>query len=198
MISIRDIIRENSETFFDHRLNQRQSILFRLIAQIALALILAILFYRGIAPFLGGVITIQAILIGFSFSVMFFLVSSRSMQSEQVPAQNISIEEALKREHAIKVAEQIFSNIAYFNLICLFSLSVSLILMLPPISLSSYWWMNIVRPKMMLLSEVFHWAGYVVWVLIVWLFYFLVIESAFTFLRITGRINFLFSQKIRP
>lgn len=197
MVSIRDIIEKNSETFFDHRLNERQSIVARILGQVAVALLLAILFFRGISPFLGGVITIQAILIGFSFSVMFFLVSSGGSGSPRGLDESVSIEDALRRDQAIKVAGEIFSNLAYFNLVCLFCLATALVLMLPPLSASS-WWVNIVPPKPIFLSELFHWSGYLVWISCVWLFYFLVIESAFTFLRITGRINFLFSEKIRP
>lgn len=198
MYSPSEIYKANRRTFFDHKLDKLESIRGRLIIQILASLLCAALFYRELSNFLDGVITVQSVLIGFSFSVMFFLMSSRERPVDRSEKTSESRESKLRSAKAIKVSEEIFANLAYFNLAALASLITALALLLPPISVALKPLHHLVPATFNSVSQAMHWAGYAAWFLVTFVFYFLLIESGYTFVRIINRVNFLFEQKVKP
>lgn len=151
---------------------------------------------------LSATITVQAILIGFSFSVMFFLVqdasdksSDKSNEKFKQPDCNYSLEKQLDNEQINLLSKELFWNISYFNVISFLSLVVALAMMLPNI------FGNVFRlfSKMNFLN--IDWQPFVLAVNISafiaqWIFFLLITESAFTFVRTVGRVSFLFEQRM--
>lgn len=147
---------------------------------------------------LSATITVQAILIGFSFSVMFFLVqdaSDKSNEKFKQPDCNYSLEKQLDNEQINLLSKELFWNISYFNVISFLSLVVALAMMLPNI------FGNVFKlfSKMNFLN--IDWQPFVMTVNISafiaqWIFFLLITESAFTFVRTVGRVSFLFEQRM--
>lgn len=189
-------------TFYDYRTNRKQSQKFRLLATILLSMFAAILTPVVSIDVLSATITVQAILIGFSFSVMFFLVqdasdksSDKSNEKFKQPDCNYSLEKQLDNEQINLLSKELFWNISYFNVISFLSLVVALAMMLPNI------FGNVFRlfSKMNFLN--IDWQPFVLAVNISafiaqWIFFLLITESAFTFVRTVGRVSFLFEQRM--
>lgn len=194
MFRLLAIIRENNSTFYDYRSNERVPIRSRIVLTMILATCLAILVRGDLSNFLDGVITVQAILIGFSFSVMFFLVSAGSISAN---VDDGSIEARLRREKLSQLSKEIFYNLSYFNLVAMACLVCALLLLMPEVSTFFVALLDSVKighqDEVKIAVEVTQAAGNLI---VAWGFYFLVTESGFTFARTVGRVNYLFSQKI--
>lgn len=193
------IYRDNASTFYDYRTNHKQGQGRRVAAIVFLATLVAILTPIVSLDVLSATITVQAILIGFSFSVMFFLVQDAS-SSRKAPVSSHgvvsdSLEKQLDEEQIDLLSKELFWNISYFNLVAFLSLLFAVALMLPNV------WENIIRivsliPYVELNSDRFLVAARVSAFAAQWIFALLVIESAFTFVRTVGRVSFLFEQRM--
>ncbi len=199
MFSVKSIIAENGKTFYEYNSNKPIDIRPRIFATIAASVAFGYYLDRDFKDFLNGVITVQAILIGFSFSVMFFLMSSAAARSsgQQPPAGEASLEEQLRREKLDKISREIFHNVAYFNLVAMGCLCAALIILLPNNS-DTVWnflkYLRIAGAKFILTPYSIFLS--VVQPLVRATFLFLLIESAFTFARTTGRVNYLFGKSL--
>ena len=196
------IYQDNASTFYDYRTNRKQNQWRKKAAIVALATVGATLTPVQSLEVLSATITVQAILIGFSFSVMFFLVQDAAISrttTSTSPADRsrvegeLSLEAQLDEEQVRLLSKELFWNISYFNLVAFASLVFALMLMLPNV------WANIgdsfdgppapVAAYFRDLAAVSSFAAQ-------WSFALLMLESGYTFVRTVGRVNFLFEQRM--
>lgn len=196
----RKIYVDNASTFYDYRTNRKQSQVPRVTLIVALSAALALVAPVTAPEILSAAITVQAILIGFSFSVMFFLVQDRTSIYQRRPVETQSpseesLEKQLDDEQLALLSKELFWNISYFNLVAFASLLVALSIMIPNIwdridnimaniPIQNAKNLNFAVPAM-ISSMIAQWALMV-----------LFIESVYTFIRTVGRVNFLFEQRM--
>ena len=187
------IIKKNNETFYDYRSNQPVRIRGRIIC-ISIAAFLFAIFVRGeLEPFLTGVLTVQAILIGFSFSVLFFLITEKGEPDER----EVAIEDQLKKDRLAKLSEELFHNISYFNLCAMASLVLAVLFLLPNISDQVRTVASMFRPEFGEAAGALYEVGRPIGAgALLFMLGFLVIESGYTFARTVGRVNYLFEQRL--
>ncbi|MNS64714.1 hypothetical protein D3C72_978510 [compost metagenome] len=195
MFDIGKTISRNNATFYDFGSNRRVRIYPRIIASAGVAGFISVSAQGPLKDLLAGVITVQAILIGFGFSVMFFLASG---YSDAKKTKKDSIEDEIKEERLSKLSKEIFYNISYFNLIAMISLLMAIFLLLPSakkaftaiISLAG-------AANAPALTVAYDISNAIIYFAIVSFFYFATIESGYTFGRMVGRVGYLFEQKIQ-
>lgn len=197
MFSVWSIVSANNATFYEYNTNHKISIRPRLFVEVAISATVAIILDKEFKDFLNGVITVQAILIGFSFSVMFFLMSAAGVRASRVLAEPMSLEAQLREEKLENLSREIFHNVAYFNLVAMACLAIALVILLPNGSdviwiflktLKVDWFNHISRPYGAVLAVVEPGVRAA--------FLFLLIESAYSFARTTGRVNYLFGKRL--
>jgi len=186
------IYKDNKSTFYDFRTNQPHGHVVRNSAFLILSVAFACVIQKDANDLLDAVITVQAILIGFSFSVMFFLVQSRNKTETKAS----SMEESLRLEQVDLLSKELFWNISYFNLTALSSLLFALALMVPNV-----WGMAaeiVAKQKdLITLARFMDGASFATYYIAKFLFCLLLVESSFTFLRTVGRVNFLFEERMK-
>lgn len=195
MSSIIDIIRNNRSTFYNYNTKEAQRVFPRLVSFVALAAIAALSMRHVGEDFLGAVLTVQSILVGFSFSVLFFLLTGDRINSD-----NKMIEENLRSEKVNKISKEIFYNVSYFNLTAISSVALSLFMLLPSLSLPRF--MIDFISQVEIAKSIMDWSAWkyifgVVWVLSVWALFTILIESLYTFARTVGRVTYLFGERLR-
>lgn len=192
MNNILDIVKRNNSTFYDNRSDKRVSIFPRILLLALLGLLLSWILGTPSDEVVSSVITVQSILVGFGFSVLFFLVSSAK---EDLSA-SATIENKLRKERLNKLSDELFFNISYYNLATFFSLLLALLFAfdiapMKLISLSfvnSFDFLETTKDRLEISVKYFHH-------LLIAIFYFILLESIFTFYRIVVRVNFYFDQK---
>ncbi len=194
MASIRDIIRKNNETFYDYRSKKKHSVFPRLIFFIILAIIVFLVFQKLDKDFIAAILTVQSVLLGFSFSVLFFLVSGPTSHN----ATDLSLEKKYQANKLDTLANELFYNVAYYNTITIANVIVALVFLLPTLDLPSFlnnydfyqcMYSSVIAPNKTVFSNV--WERFVVSV-----FFCTFTESIYTFYRIVRRVNFYFSEKL--
>ena len=193
-----DIYNRNAQTFYDYNTGQPISRRKYFILNSFCAAILSAATASSNYEFLSAILIVQSILSGFSFSVLFHLASEIPTQKD---TNEKTIESTLRAERISKVKEEMFSNILYFGVVSVFCILISVIKILPVFdffglkyfiekfhlshNLDCSWYFE-VRTK---LNLVF---GY----LISFLFFIILIESMYTFIRILDRVKYYFSARI--
>jgi hypothetical protein len=197
MFNVKTIIERNNETFYDYASGERKSQKTRVFLIAIASVALCWLLQRQSETFLNAVLTAQAILVGFSFSVLFFLLSN----AEISPAPEESIERKLKRKKLATLAKELFHNVSYFNLVAICSVVLSLLLLLSGPDLTV--WKCIVETistyAVNVPTSVNLWASRAMTAaqtLAAACLYFCLFESAFTFFRTVVRVSYYFEQKL--
>jgi hypothetical protein len=188
------IVSKNRQTFYDYGTEVPQSIFARVITTIIISVICGFVLDGEVGDFLSNVITIQAILIGFSFSVMFFLISNKGIDDDG----SGSLERELKRKRLNKLSHEIFDNVAYFNLVAMGCLLMAVLLASPPLNTEAIKCAS----KLLLFAnfdvrDLAHYLARSISIFTRSLFYFFLIESAYTFSRTVGRVNYYFDMKLK-
>jgi hypothetical protein len=205
MFSIRSLIEENNKTFYDYGSNRPTRIRGRIVATSVASAVAATCIDHDFKDFLNGVITVQAILIGFSFSVMFFLMSSTSApetdQDTEESHDNFSSsrESKIRKKRLSKLSKEIFYNVGYFNMSAMACLALALVILLP--DHSDTIWKLVSFPAnnfKELILKIYTPIIYALSIIVRFSFFFLLLESGFTFSRTVGRVNYLFEQKLPP
>ncbi len=183
------VIKRNSETFYNYKTEEPRTQRYRLGAEIVLAALLTTAFQDNLSTFITAVTAVQAIVLGFAFNVMFFLMS------DAPPSQTYeSIEDKLRTSHVFKLKRELFYNISYFILVAMASLLLAFLLLMP-----SGWGIighvMIPLPLSKLARSVGRWTQITAFLLILLGFYASTLESAVSFVRVVGRVNFLFERK---
>lgn len=188
------ILARNNATFYDYRSGKRTSIYPRLFFIIILAALTAIFTGLPSNNVTNNVITIQAILVGFGFSVLFFLANSDKLDVKE----NKSLEEKNRKIKVNKISEELFYNISYYNIISILSVLIAFILGLDKSSLSTIF---DIFTKITNLPqnyfEKFYSISNIIGYLISGIFYITFFESIYTFCRLVLRVNYYFEQKMK-
>lgn len=196
------IIRTNNETFYVYNKNSAKQrplpIRKRILTFIGLSSILVYLLENINNTAIGAVITIQSILVGFSFSVLFFLLSSKI----SLPSKKGSIEQKSTYDRLILLGKELFYNVSYFTIIAISSLFVSLLLILPKIDGETIKFLVYAITYFETSTlDFFIFALRIIRTFISFflegLFFFLLFECFFTFARIIGRVNYYFEKRLK-
>jgi hypothetical protein len=197
MFDLRQIVENHNRTFYDYASNTRKSVRPRYVTLALLAIALALLFPRQSDDFLNAVLTAQAILVGFSFNVLFFLLSN----GEPTPDNETSLERGLRRAKVERLSKELFHNISYYNLVTISSVVLAFTLMSSAmdgaIGKFAREWLTENIEHVPSIASVY--AGFVcqfVRYIAFATLYFLLLESLFTFYRTVFRVSYFFEKRL--
>ena len=194
MFNFKDIIISNNHTFYDYSTGKQLCICRVQLLKLLVAAAFAIVFSSIKTDFLTVVLSTYAILAGFGFNILFYLLNfERSVRGS-------SLEDELIAERVNKLAKEIFYNVAYFNLV-----AVTLIILC-----LTYYLIESVNSEILplivkllanarIIFSFTEGAAYISLALKTIYniaFYYALIESLFTFARITSRTFFLFKNVV--
>lgn len=195
MFNVRDIIRNNSATFYDFETRKRRSQKPRLITTCVIAIIAAIVLPNVSDNLLAGFLAVQSILLGFTVNVMFFLLGNREKDTTDAG----SIEAQLRSERLRTLYHELFYNVSYFNLIAVASIIVATALLLPTPEVPEYakdWTPVAAYVDWLNTSSVPHWARAIWRGVALFAFYAMAIEVIYSIARVIGRTSFYFERKM--
>lgn len=190
MVNIFRIIIENRNTFYDNRTNETLRVWPRLLVFGLLSFVASWFLMLPIGEFLNAINTVISILLGFSFSVLFFLASHQRVEA----LNKDSLEQENKIRRINRLSREIFYNVSYFLTVSMLVLALSIIILLPD------FWVRFLhlckavggRCEGGYLQTTFFYVSLLSRVT----FSFLIIESAFTFLRLIIRVSFMFEERL--
>ena len=191
MFNIKNIIDNNRSTFYNYSTEKMLPSSSRIIKKLIIALVLTALFNKIDKDLINVVLTIYSILIGFSFNILFYLITLNKKTNFQ---QKISIEKQLKLKKINRLSEELFYNVSYFNII-----SILLIL----ISLSFFVFesanINIIISNFEIeITDVFiKYIKFISSLTYAFIFYVALTESIYTFIRTIGRVSFFFDETLK-
>jgi hypothetical protein len=195
MLNLIEIIENNRKTFYCYRTGKASSQALANILKMLAAGCLTALFYVFSESLAGAIITVYAILVGFSFNILFYLAAS----NEKIPEITNSTEDAVFFEDQIQeykmrtLSGELFHNVSYFNLV-----SIALIMMCLGIYFSNCQSIfSIFTIQLDNISPLWEDAKIGFKIIYISLLFLLLIESGYTFLRIIDRVNFYFNGKIK-
>jgi len=198
MSNFADIVRNHNATYYDFDTDIQRAVWPRYLIVAFVSAAYVFVFNSLSTDALGALLTVQSILIGFSFSVMFFLLSGSIPEIKD----NGSIESDLKRKRLTKLSKELFYNVSYFNVIAISSVVLALLLLLPNFDTRSFleWVQN--HSELQFWTEA-QWrakfalvADYLFPTLEFLLIAFLA-ESLTTFARTVGRVSFYFERRLK-
>lgn len=191
------IVRNNNATFYNYNTGKPVKRWRSIAVVCVLACCFSVLFRNELGSFFGSVAAAQSILVGFSFSVMFFLLSSEVVTA---PNDAASLEKKQKYEKLNKLCEELFYNVSYFNLVAIACVIVSLFLMLPPpaFGILSQFAGDLSGVDVgSAFSQFWSHAKFVTQSSLLFLFYLLMLESFSAFYRTALRVSYFFEQKLK-
>ncbi|WP_317959926.1 hypothetical protein [Phaeobacter inhibens] len=192
MTNLVEIVRRNNGTFYDNRTNRRQSVVPRMLSFLVVSLVVAWVLGTPSDTVVSSVITVQSILVGFGFSVLFFLVSSE----REKEGESKSLEDKARRKRLNVLSDELFFNISYYNVATFLSVLLALLFAFDVSGVSSFAanvssWLSApdstVNSSQICLKVAHRF--------LIAVFFFVLLESVFTFYRIVIRVNFYFDQK---
>ena len=195
MFNVRDIVRNNSSTFYDFDTRERRSQRPRVITTCLVALIMAVSCPRVSDNLVAGFLAVQSILLGFTVNVMFFLLGN----PENDVVDRRSIEAELRSERLRDLYHELFYNVSYFNLIAVASIVIATAVLFPAPEVPDYvrgWppveayvrWLD-TSPVPTVVSAALRGAA-------MFAFYAVAIEVIFSIARVIGRTTFYFERKM--
>jgi hypothetical protein len=192
MTNLPDIISENASTFYNYRTGRATPVWPGYVVVCLLAAFGAAAFNRPFSDLYAAFISAQAILVGFSFNVLVFLSSTRLIAANDPHV----IEDVTKAAKLNRLSSEIFANLAYFNVVALVSIFLSLLLILEHASsLSPVLLLNSIGVQEQRWIEWVTKAQVVVRLTLLWLTYATVLEALATFTRVTRRVTYFFREK---
>jgi hypothetical protein len=193
MFSLADIVRRDAATYYDYASNARLGRVKTVTVFAVIAAIIGFAVGEASNDFLAGALSAQAILVGFSFNVLFYLVANRLTK----PAAYASIEHQLRFERLSKLSDEVFDNVTYFNIVAISSAVAALALLLigsDDFNAHLHKAAAIIEDRTRITRTALSWANCVVRSLGLAILAFLLIESIYTFLRTVGRVRFYFGM----
>lgn len=190
MASILSIVRKNNSTFYNYRTNNRVRIWPRIILFILISVPTAFVLTNNLTNFINSINTVMAILLGFGFSVLFYIAGNK----EDSVSAGGSLERKNRIERINALSTELFHNVSYFVMTASAGLAFAMVVIAP--EANNDWLTKHALPCLEMLSpsasDYFWWIGLVIRSF----FFFLIIEAGYTFARIVGRVNFLFEEKL--
>lgn len=190
MANIRSVIANNNATFYNYRTRERLRMWPRICIFVMISPVIAFLLTENLTNFINSINTVLSILLGFSFSVLFYIAGNKEGQSPS----EVSLEKMNRIERLNALSKELFHNVSYFVMTASAALAFAMIVIAP--ETLSDWLSKQTLPYLLKVvpnaSNCIWWANLVIRSI----FFFLIIEAAYTFARIIGRVNFLFEEKI--
>lgn len=197
MFNAVEIVRKNNETFYDFDTGRPRSQIPRIATTCVAALLAAIFISEITNNLLAGFLAVQSILLGFTFNVMFFLISNRDSRFEI--KSEIPIEQKLRVEKNNRIYHELFYNVSYFNIISIISIIITIILLLPSPKIPfflDYFYDKSKYIDTVLYTSILNAIKIFVTTALLSVFYAIVIEVLYTISRLAGRTSFYFSRKV--
>lgn len=196
MFSIRDIIKRDLATYYAGEPPKRISRLPAFSTFAIISLIFTAIVVEPSNDFLAGAISSEAILAGFSFNVLFYLTTNRLVP----PAKWVSLEHELRFDRLKHLADEIFDNICYFNLLAVASIVFGLVLLLSGSNKTAEFFAKtalIISNKQYTTAIVQHLptASQFILKLVLLILLFSLFESFYSFIRIVSRLRFYFQMQ---
>lgn len=193
MFDLVKIFTDNAATYYNFRTGERirrwPFYVFALVTSVVLSALLG----RPSNDFLAGALSAEAILVGFSFNVLFYLVANRRVR----PSQFVDIEHEVRFKKLSTLSDEIFANVSYFNVVAIFSALMALLGLLivsdgliPHVAQIAM----LLRPRFPDLSVLIMTAFRPIRILYFAALIFLIIESISVFLRTVGRVGYYFTS----
>lgn len=194
MFSFREIIEENTKTFYNYRTGKPASVATRYVAICLAGFAFALLFGKLHDNLYAALIAVESILVGFSFNVLIYLSSNHSISAQDPSA----LEDAAKVAKLKRLSFEVFYNISYFTLTALCSIIVASALIAANAYSASFDICNLVK------SDSFAGANClrlerlipVLKLILIWAAFVTFVDSISSFARITKRMTYLFKEKI--
>ena len=198
MFNIIQIAKHNRKTFYDFSNGEELPVWQSYVIKIIISSILAIVFCNISKDFLNAILTIYAILIGFSFNIVFYLLSINKTNPDLIKD---SLERQNKIEKINKLTDELFYNVSYFNIISILVTITALLFFLADSQNSELWTyfedIEIIKELIVKWHSSLHYTKIFAILIYKALFYFVIIESMGSFLRTIGRVNFYFQEKLK-
>lgn len=192
MFNIIEIVKRDNASYYNYRTKVQISRKPIIIAFCIISILLAILTGVPSNDFLSGALSAQSILVGFSFNVLFYLAANRLVN----PLHFKSIEHELRFSRLLKLSDEIFDNVSYFNVVAVASVFLCLILLLTDsesfgVSVQIF---GSHLPEFLKLNDsILYWIENGARVVTSASLLFALMESLLTFVRAVGRVGFYFS-----
>lgn len=196
MSNLRDIASENAKTFYDARTRTQHSLLPKYIALTVISIVGSWIFNARADNLYMSVIAAQSILVGFSFNVMVFLASNPHLKI----AENASVERKQKVGRLNQLSNELFYNLSYFNIVAIASVIVALLMLLVPMGGNLSGDISEIGLEIGLEKQVAERLS-IIFALIakhilLFIFYFALIDSIASFIRIIRRASYYFESKM--
>ncbi|PHJ74352.1 hypothetical protein VF07_37820, partial [Nostoc linckia z6] len=188
MYSLSQIASDHFGTFYNYKTNARHRVWPRYCVFIVMSVAFVALFNNGGKEFLDGAVTVQAVLIGFSFNVIFYFAS----RDRAPTARDSSIEAGLRQERLARLEKEIFFSVMYYNVVAVFCIIMALVMMisLTPQGFVAFVSKQISNDYSDLIITVCGHAKVILLKLVQFLFYLALIEGLYTFVRTVMRIGY--------
>jgi hypothetical protein len=196
MIDFGGIVARNRATFYNFATGKPDSQLSGYISKGCTCAYLSFVFSQPTNDFLNAIITVYSILVGFSFNILFYLLSSGRLTF--LNKGEVSIEDDLMVERLNKLSTELFDNVSYFNLLSVAVLLTALISFLFDAQFSGFTIpIDLESHTLEMLQRILDWLLRISeWVYSA-LLYFLIIESIYSFIRTVGRVGFYFEKRLK-
>lgn len=191
MSELLNVIRKHQGTFYNYATNAPTRRWPSTFAKVATALLASIFCSSLSTSFLGSVLTVYAILIGFSFNVLVYLLS---FAKERIDVPGGSIEADLRGARIHKLTEELFFNVSYFNLVSIGLVVITLICFLTYLPIPA---IDTALSKVKLPDFIRTYEALGPWATALFRFVYLllIVESLAALIRTIERISFFFSLK---
>ncbi len=192
MINLLNICRKNRETFYDYSTGELTGVAKKRIVKFLLASGMTLFFFDVDDDFFSTIITIYSILIGFSFSILFFLLSINF----ENPEEEKILEAKIQKKKLNQLLKELFYNVSYFNLLSLLLIFMALLSFIPS---GASEWINRFQETYIHASKYeisFTHILVSIRYLFLFLFYYLLINSSYSLLRTTERVSYYFQEKM--
>lgn len=193
MSSLADIIKRDLATYYEYDVENRVSRRPLILTVALLSVVAGAVVGVASNDFLAGALSAQAILVGFSFNVLFYLVANRLT----APSKWQNMEHELRFERLSTLSDEIFDNVTYFNLVAIMSAVGCLALLLigserfvANISNAIDWLGAVSHSDMTVARDLCRFGRSMLLSGLL----FLLVESVITFTRTVGRVRFYFSM----
>ncbi|MGA1850329.1 hypothetical protein [Sphingobium yanoikuyae] len=193
MFSVLDIVRRDAATYYVYGSNNRVGRSKTIGAFAVFAFLVGVAVGEASSDFLAGALSAEAILVGFSFNVLFYLVANRLTK----PATYASMEHELRFERLSTLSDEVFDNVTYFNLVAIGSAVAALGLLLigsDGFDANLHKIAIFLESRTRITREALSWANCIGRALGLAVLIFLLSESIYTFLRAVDRVRFYFSM----
>lgn len=194
MLSIIEIFKGNYSTFYNYRTGKNTSVIPNYCRVVLISVLLSIAFGKPHDDLYTGLISVQSIIVGFAFNVLFYLSSNPIV----VPNASDSLEDEAKVEKLRKLGNEVFYNISYFNLVAIFSIILSCcVLMINAYALAQFPSFVLSLPRINEIQNLVETYKPFALRLLICVTFCFTIESFFTFIRIVKRMTYLFRERIK-